>query len=161
MWSRAMTSLKRKFGLMCYNRVDYKKLNCFFSGESMSWLSQKFSAWLPCNFTFCGIAAVIWCLYCICQLWPWPTVLKCAGVDFVSTIGLFYCAIHQSLAMPKTALQKLVAVPDALQASIARTRVSYRQLGRSGLRVSNPIMGGMHLGSSSWLPWVLDESKVS
>lgn len=62
--------------------------------------------------------------------------------------------------MPKTALQKLVAVPDALQASIARTRVSYRQLGRSGLRVSNPILGGMHLGSSAWLPWVLDESKV-
>lgn len=63
--------------------------------------------------------------------------------------------------MPKTAIQKLVAVPEALRVSISHTRASYRQLGKSGLRVSNPILGGMHLGSSKWLPWVLDESKVS
>lgn len=62
--------------------------------------------------------------------------------------------------MVKTALQKLVQVPEALRASINLTRATYRQLGNSGLRVSNPILGGMHLGSSQWLPWVLDESKV-
>lgn len=31
----------------------------------------------------------------------------------------------------------------------------YRQLGKSGLRVSVPIFGGMSLGSSSWIPWAL------
>ncbi|KAI9458051.1 NADP-dependent oxidoreductase domain-containing protein [Boletus coccyginus] len=36
-------------------------------------------------------------------------------------------------------------------------KVVYRQLGKSGLRVSVPILGGMTLGSSKWTPWVLDE----
>lgn len=62
--------------------------------------------------------------------------------------------------MVKTAVQKLTAVPEALRASIAQTKAGYRQLGGSGLRVSNPILGGMHVGSSEWLPWVLDEPKV-
>ncbi|KAJ3498101.1 hypothetical protein NLG97_g1390 [Lecanicillium saksenae] len=61
--------------------------------------------------------------------------------------------------MPKTALQKLVAVPDALQASIARTRVSYRQLGRSGLRVSNPILGVL-LAARVCLPVQWDTANV-
>ncbi|KZT09739.1 Aldo/keto reductase [Laetiporus sulphureus 93-53] len=38
-------------------------------------------------------------------------------------------------------------------------QVEYRQLGRSGLRVSVPILGGMAFGSSQWLPWVIDEDK--
>ncbi|KAJ7152990.1 Aldo/keto reductase [Mycena filopes] len=36
----------------------------------------------------------------------------------------------------------------------------YRQLGKSGLRVSVPVVGGMSFGSSTWLPWVLDEEKA-
>jgi len=36
----------------------------------------------------------------------------------------------------------------------------YRQLGKSGLRVSVPIVGGMSFGSSSWLPWVINEDKA-
>jgi len=36
-------------------------------------------------------------------------------------------------------------------------KVQYRQLGKSGLRVSVPILGAMTFGSSKWSPWVLDE----
>jgi hypothetical protein len=38
--------------------------------------------------------------------------------------------------------------------------VQYRRLGKSGLRVSVPILGGASLGSSKWMPWVLDEAEV-
>ncbi|KAI1334343.1 Aldo/keto reductase [Xylariaceae sp. FL0016] len=56
---------------------------------------------------------------------------------------------------------KLQQIPLTLQASIESTRVEYRKLGRSGLRVSNPILGGLQFGSSQWLPWVMDEEKAT
>jgi len=37
------------------------------------------------------------------------------------------------------------------------SKIQYRQLGKSGLRVSVPIVGAMSFGSSKWSPWVLDE----
>ncbi|KAK7055268.1 Aldo/keto reductase [Favolaschia claudopus] len=43
---------------------------------------------------------------------------------------------------------------------MANQSVEYRQLGKSGLRVSVPIVGGMSFGSSSWLPWVIDADKA-
>jgi aryl-alcohol dehydrogenase-like predicted oxidoreductase len=39
-------------------------------------------------------------------------------------------------------------------------QVEYRRLGQSGLRVSNPILGAMSLGTSKWAPWVIDEEEV-
>jgi hypothetical protein len=54
----------------------------------------------------------------------------------------------------------LLRVPEALRDSVARTRVDYRRLGTSGLRVSSPILGGLHMGSSLWAPWVLNEEQV-
>ncbi|KDQ53434.1 hypothetical protein JAAARDRAFT_197580 [Jaapia argillacea MUCL 33604] len=36
----------------------------------------------------------------------------------------------------------------------------YRQLGKSGLRVSVPIIGAMSFGSSQWAPWVINEDKA-
>ncbi|KAI0666408.1 NADP-dependent oxidoreductase domain-containing protein [Trametes maxima] len=36
----------------------------------------------------------------------------------------------------------------------------YRQLGKSGLRVSVPIFGGMTVGNPKWSPWVLGEDKA-
>ncbi|KDQ53435.1 hypothetical protein JAAARDRAFT_39466 [Jaapia argillacea MUCL 33604] len=36
----------------------------------------------------------------------------------------------------------------------------YRQLGKSGLRVSVPIVGAMSFGSSKWASWVIDEDKA-
>ncbi|KAI0942653.1 hypothetical protein AcW1_003226 [Taiwanofungus camphoratus] len=36
----------------------------------------------------------------------------------------------------------------------------YRQLGKSGLRVSVPVLGGMTVGNPKWSPWVLPEEKA-
>ncbi|KAG9309349.1 NADP-dependent oxidoreductase domain-containing protein [Chiua virens] len=36
-------------------------------------------------------------------------------------------------------------------------KVQYRQLGKSGLRVSVPILGAMSFGSPKWSDWVLEE----
>ncbi|OAL54477.1 aldo-keto reductase-like protein [Pyrenochaeta sp. DS3sAY3a] len=40
---------------------------------------------------------------------------------------------------------------------LKESKAEYRQLGKSGLRVSVPILGAMSIGSSKWQPWVLDE----
>lgn len=40
-------------------------------------------------------------------------------------------------------------------------KAEYRQLGQSGLRVSNPILGAMSIGDSRWMPWVLNEDGES
>jgi aryl-alcohol dehydrogenase-like predicted oxidoreductase len=39
-------------------------------------------------------------------------------------------------------------------------QVEYRQLGKSGLRVSVPILGAMSFGSDKWAPWVINEAEV-
>jgi hypothetical protein len=49
--------------------------------------------------------------------------------------------------------------PASLIKSLEATKVDYVKLGKSGLRVSSPILGGMSLGSSEWGPWVLDEPE--
>ncbi|KAJ0162432.1 Versiconal hemiacetal acetate reductase [Colletotrichum tanaceti] len=50
-------------------------------------------------------------------------------------------------------------VPASLQKSLDATKVEYVNLGASGLQVSVPILGGMSLGSSEWMDWVLDEEE--
>ncbi|TFK63829.1 Aldo/keto reductase [Pluteus cervinus] len=41
------------------------------------------------------------------------------------------------------------------------TQVEYRRLGKTGLRVSNPMLGGMSFGSVEWSgPWMLEEEKA-
>ncbi|KAG0647321.1 Aldo-keto reductase dtxS3 [Hyphodiscus hymeniophilus] len=50
--------------------------------------------------------------------------------------------------------------PMSLQA-IKQVQVEYRQLGKSGLRVSVPILGMMGMGLSAWMGWVLDEEKAA
>jgi aryl-alcohol dehydrogenase-like predicted oxidoreductase len=53
------------------------------------------------------------------------------------------------------------ALPKELQASLDGTKVEYVQLGKSGLRVSVPILGAMSIGHTDWQPWVeSDEKKV-
>ncbi|KAL1740484.1 NADP-dependent oxidoreductase domain-containing protein [Schizophyllum fasciatum] len=42
----------------------------------------------------------------------------------------------------------------------ALPRVQYRQLGKSGLRVSVPILGAMSFGSKEWGPWVLEADEA-
>jgi len=41
-----------------------------------------------------------------------------------------------------------------------QTQVEYRNLGKSGLRVSVPILGTMSFGTDKWMPWVLNEDKA-
>ena len=37
----------------------------------------------------------------------------------------------------------------------------YRQLGKSGLRVSVPILGAMGIGDKRWQDWVIEEEEAS
>ena len=54
----------------------------------------------------------------------------------------------------------MAELPKSLKESIEATKAEYKQLGKSGLRVSVPILGAMSFGDERWLPWVLGEEKV-
>ncbi|KAI1810188.1 aldo/keto reductase [Poronia punctata] len=51
-------------------------------------------------------------------------------------------------------------LPTSLKESLDNTKVSYRRLGNSGLRVSVPIFGTMSLGDSKSLDWAVDEDEA-
>ena len=51
-------------------------------------------------------------------------------------------------------------LPAHLKESLDHSKVEYRRLGKSGLKVSLPILGAMSVGDPAWAPWVLDEEKV-
>lgn len=51
-------------------------------------------------------------------------------------------------------------MPPTLKASVEGTKVQYVRIGKSGLKVSNPIFGAMSFGTPEWAPWVIDEEKV-
>ncbi|KAK9413535.1 putative NADP-dependent oxidoreductase domain-containing protein [Seiridium unicorne] len=53
----------------------------------------------------------------------------------------------------------MAEVPKALQESVDATKVSYKQLGKCGLRVSVPILGAMSFGHKDWQPWVVDDDE--
>lgn len=48
---------------------------------------------------------------------------------------------------------------DPVWKSLAETKVEYRRLGKSGLRISVPVLGCMHFGSKKTLPWVTEEEE--
>jgi aryl-alcohol dehydrogenase-like predicted oxidoreductase len=50
-------------------------------------------------------------------------------------------------------------MPESLRASLEATKVTYTQLGKSGLKVSVPILGAMSFGSKEWQPWVEDDEE--
>ena len=54
----------------------------------------------------------------------------------------------------------MAAMPKSVQESLDSTKVEYRQLGKSGLRVSVPILGAMSFGNEQWQPWVIGEEKA-
>ena len=54
----------------------------------------------------------------------------------------------------------MAALPKSVQDSLDATKVEYRQLGKSGLRVSVPILGAMSFGDKRWMDWVLEEKEV-
>ncbi|KAI9749841.1 MAG: hypothetical protein M4579_006718 [Chaenotheca gracillima] len=50
-------------------------------------------------------------------------------------------------------------LPESLQKSVEGSKAEYVRLGKSGLKVSIPILGAMSMGSSKWMDWVMDEEK--
>ena len=52
------------------------------------------------------------------------------------------------------------ALPQSLKESVENSKAEYVHLGKSGLRVSIPILGAMSIGHPDWAPWVVDEEKV-
>lgn len=52
-------------------------------------------------------------------------------------------------------------LPPSVQKSLSGTQVSYTRVGKSGLRVSVPILGGMSIGSKTWADWVLEETEAT
>lgn len=50
-------------------------------------------------------------------------------------------------------------VPASLKSSLDATKVEYVQLGKSGLRVSSPILGTMGIGNKDWGQWVMEEDE--
>ena len=51
-------------------------------------------------------------------------------------------------------------LPDSLKESVEGSKVEYVNLGKSGLRVSVPILGAMSIGDPAWAPWVAGEEEV-
>jgi len=51
------------------------------------------------------------------------------------------------------------AIPQSLKESVENSKAEYVNLGKSGLRVSIPILGAMSIGHPEWAPWVVDEEK--
>jgi predicted aldo/keto reductase-like oxidoreductase len=46
-----------------------------------------------------------------------------------------------------------------IKALLKDSKAEYRQLGKSGLRVSVPILGAMSIGDKAWQPWVIEEEE--
>ncbi|TQN63658.1 Aldo-keto reductase dtxS3, partial [Colletotrichum shisoi] len=51
-------------------------------------------------------------------------------------------------------------LPQRLKKSVEDTKVHYRQLGKSGLRVSVPIVGCMSFGDPQSVPWAITDDKA-
>ncbi|OBZ74749.1 Versiconal hemiacetal acetate reductase [Grifola frondosa] len=50
--------------------------------------------------------------------------------------------------------------PTTPHSRTSMAQAEYRQLGKSGLRVSVPVLGGMSFGSEKWFDWILPEEKA-
>jgi aryl-alcohol dehydrogenase-like predicted oxidoreductase len=51
-------------------------------------------------------------------------------------------------------------LPKSLAESVENSKAEYRQLGKSGLRVSVPIFGAMSIGHRAWMPWLVEEKDA-
>lgn len=50
--------------------------------------------------------------------------------------------------------------PESLTKSLEATKVQYRRLGKSGLRISVPVLGAMSFGHKEWQQWVIEEDEA-
>lgn len=51
-------------------------------------------------------------------------------------------------------------LPESLKKSLENSKAEYVRLGKSGLRISIPVLGAMSIGHPDWAPWVIDEERV-
>lgn len=51
-------------------------------------------------------------------------------------------------------------LPKSLAESSANSKAEYKRLGKSGLRVSVPILGAMSIGHKDWADWVIEEDQA-
>jgi len=51
-------------------------------------------------------------------------------------------------------------LPKEFLDGVEASKCEYVQLGKSGLRVSIPILGAMSIGHQDWAPWVIEEDKA-
>lgn len=54
----------------------------------------------------------------------------------------------------------MIELPPGLAKSLEETKVEYKLLGQSGLRVSVPIVGCMSIGNPEWADWVIGPDKA-
>jgi aryl-alcohol dehydrogenase-like predicted oxidoreductase len=50
-------------------------------------------------------------------------------------------------------------MPADVPKLLKESKAEYRLLGKSGLRVSVPILGAMSIGHKEWQPWVIEEEE--
>jgi aryl-alcohol dehydrogenase-like predicted oxidoreductase len=51
-------------------------------------------------------------------------------------------------------------LPKSLAQSVTNSKAEYKRLGKSGLRVSVPILGAMSIGHKNWMSWVIEEDEA-
>jgi aryl-alcohol dehydrogenase-like predicted oxidoreductase len=49
---------------------------------------------------------------------------------------------------------------EYVQGLLNESKVEFRRLGKSGLVISNPVLGAMSFGTDKWLDWVMNEDKA-
>lgn len=79
---------------------------------------------------------------------PWKTFI----LSFPITSTQFQL-FHSTMATPE--------LPLSLKKSLENSKAEYVRLGKSGLKISVPIMGSMSLGPKHWAPWLIEEEEVS
>lgn len=52
------------------------------------------------------------------------------------------------------------SLPPGVAKSLDETKAEYRRFGKSGLRVSAPVVGCMSIGNPEWANWVLGPDRA-
>lgn len=86
-----------------------------------------------------------------------PSISKTVHQAIFLSIQPLYPVIYLScnFYLPTTLKMTTAIVPNP-----HATKAHYVQLGTSGLRISNPVLGAMSFGDTNWMAWCLDESKA-
>lgn len=86
--------------------------------------------------------------------------------DVVCDVGQLYCFNScQQKSSPKASFHQFLSLnmaplPEGVAKSLEETKVDYKLVGNSGLRVSVPIIGCMSIGNPEWANWVAGPEKA-